>query len=69
MSYEMMQNNKVYITGTVVGEPIFSHEILGEGFYEVAVAVKRLSGQSDDIPLTISERLLEDRKLQIGELI
>ena len=32
MSYEQMQNNKVFLTGRVVSEPEFSHEMLGEGF-------------------------------------
>ena len=70
MSYEMMQNNKVYISGRVVDEPTFSHEVMGEGFYDLTIAVKRLSGQEDYIPLTVSERLMEGEKnLTVGATI
>ncbi len=69
MSYQEMQNNKVYLTGTVVEEPQFSHEILGEGFYDLAISVKRLSGQEDVVPLTVSERLMEGVSFEIGNLI
>ena len=66
MNYTEKQNNKVYILGTVLTKAIFSHEVYGEGFYEMTVGVKRLSGQSDAIPITISERLIEANKLEIG---
>lgn len=69
MSYELMQNNRVYLTGKVASEPVFSHEVMGEGFYDFVLAVKRLSGQEDEIPLTVSERLMEDRCFAIGELM
>jgi len=60
MNYELMQNNRVCLTGTVVEEPKYSHNVLGEGFYDVELDVKRLSGQIDRIPLTVSERLMTD---------
>ena len=63
------QNNKVYIKGEIVTEAKFSHEIYGEGFYEMEVMVKRLSGQSDMLPVTISERLIEENSLSIGSEI
>ena len=63
------QNNKVYLKGEIVTEAKFSHEIYGEGFYEMDVMVKRLSGQSDVLPVTISERLIESKNLQIGSEI
>lgn len=53
-------NNKVYICGTVESDAVFSHEVFGEGFYELFVRVNRLSGQADLLPVTISERLLGD---------
>lgn len=55
-----MQNNRVYVSGKVVSAPEFSHEVMGEGFYDSIVAVERLSGQTDEIPITISERLIDD---------
>ncbi len=69
MSYEQMQNNKVFITGTVASTPEYSHSMMGEGFYDFTVAVKRLSGQDDVIPLTISERLMDGVDFSVGTLI
>lgn len=69
MSYEQMQNNKVCLCGTVASVPQFSHEILGEGFYDLNVSIKRLSGQVDIIPLTISERLMEGENFEVGSPI
>lgn len=63
------QNNKVYLKGEIVTEARFSHEIYGEGFYEMDVMVKRLSGQSDVLPVTISERLIEENSIKIGSTI
>lgn len=62
-------NNKVYLNGTVVTEAEFSHEIFGEGFYEMKVSVPRLSGQCDILPVTISERLINEKSLQVGSTI
>ena len=69
MNYEEMNNNKVELTGTVVSAPEFSHEVFGEGFYECILSVKRLSEQCDEIPITISERLLAERPIEVGEKI
>ena len=44
----------------------FSHEVFGEGFYLVDLAVNRLSEQTDIIPLMISERLLDVTKDYVG---
>lgn len=68
MSFEEMQNNRVYLCGRIASEPIFSHEILGENFYDATISMERLSGQEDIIPITISDRLL-DESLEIGNLI
>ena len=69
MLYTEKQNNKVYIKGEIVSEARFSHEIYGEGFYEMEVLVKRLSGQADVLPVTISERLIESGNLKIGSTL
>ena len=54
-----LQNNSVTLIGEVVSGFTFSHEVRGEAFYLVNLAVKRLSEQADIIPLTISERLID----------
>ena len=53
-----LQNNSVTISGMVMGEPVYSHEIYGEKFYEVTLSVKRLSGMDDYLPISVSEHLL-----------
>lgn len=68
MTYNIEKNNKVYVCGQVVTPATFSHEVFGEGFYELSVQVPRLSGQMDILPVTISERLLGE-KLQVGSTI
>lgn len=56
---KVIENNKVCITGEVVSEFRYSHEVFGEGFYMVDVSVSRLSDMSDVIPLMVSERLMD----------
>ena len=52
--------------GEIISGFTFSHEVFGEGFYLVNVAVSRLSEQADIIPLMISERLLDVKEDYIG---
>lgn len=56
-------NNTAHIRGTVASEPKYSHEILGEGFYDLTVKVPRLSDQFDILPVTISERLISNTNI------
>lgn len=63
------RTNQVYLKGEIVSEAQFSHEVYGEGFYEMNVLVKRLSGQADILPVTISERLIASSDLQVGSQI
>lgn len=41
------ENNKVELTGTIISEPEFNHEVFGEGFYNMYLKVDRLSGTAD----------------------
>ncbi|MBR1868074.1 MAG: single-stranded DNA-binding protein [Clostridia bacterium] len=66
---EEKPNNRVFIRGEIVTEARYSHEVYGEGFYETDVLVKRLSGQADILPLTISERLIQSNGLKPGSQI
>ena len=68
MNYEQMNNNKVYLRGKIVSEPVFSHEVFDEKFSEFDLEVPRLSESSDTIPVTISERLI-DKRIEINEII
>lgn len=65
----IIENNMVTISGKVVSNVEFSHEVYGEGFYYFMFDVPRLSDSSDRIPVTISERLASKDKLEIGTII
>lgn len=69
MNYELMENNKVFLKGEVASSPVFSHEVLGEGFYELHLKVKRLSDNCDIVPVTVSERLLVDDNFAMGKTV
>lgn len=69
MTDKMFDNNQVYMMGEVVSDFQFSHEVFGEGFYMVEVAVNRLSNYADYIPLMVSERLVDTSQDYTGEFI
>ncbi|MBR6788742.1 MAG: single-stranded DNA-binding protein [Clostridia bacterium] len=64
-----LMTNRVYLCGKIETTPTLSHEIYGEGFYEFMLSVPRLSEQFDVIPITLSEKLLAERDLRVGENI
>lgn len=66
---EKMKNNNVLLTGKIVSEPEYSHEVYGEQFYNLFLDVNRKSDIADVIPLTISERLFDVSKECIGTVI
>ena len=69
MTDKLFENNQVSMMGEIVSEFQFSHEVFGEGFYRVELAVNRLSNYSDYIPLMISERLIDTEQDYTGQLI
>lgn len=64
-----MQNNVVHLSGQIASELEFSHEIMDEKFYDFTIAVQRLSGQKDFVPVTVSERIIGENNFEIGNLI
>ena len=66
MDTNYSENNQLVLVGKVTREKRFSHEIYGEKFYIFDLSVPRLSGNSDIIPITISERLLLENELLVG---
>nr|MBO2494167.1 single-stranded DNA-binding protein [Clostridia bacterium] len=60
------ENNQVLVAGKVDSQPIFAHEIYGEGFYNFTLAVPRLSGYIDLLPVTVSERLIDIGQLSVN---
>ena len=69
MNTNYLENNHLVLVGKVTSEKRFSHEIYGEKFYIFDLAVPRLSGNADIIPITVSERLLSINDLKIDSKI
>lgn len=69
MTDKILENNQVSIVGEIISDFQYSHEVYGEGFYMVEVAVSRLSNFSDYIPLMISERLIDTSQSYIGQKV
>ena len=63
---EIEMTNQAIVAGDVITEFQFSHEIFGEGFYTLKIQVRRLSDATDEIPLLVSERLVDVTKNYIG---
>jgi len=62
-----LENNYLTLVGKVTGEKRFSHEIYGERFYIFDLSIARLSGNADIIPVTVSERLINEGMLEEGK--
>ena len=69
MMEKTMENNRVSVIGEVASEFTFSHEVYGEGFYLTTVLVNRLSNQVEEIPLMVSERLMDIHRDYRGGMI
>ncbi|MCC8017197.1 MAG: single-stranded DNA-binding protein [Clostridiales bacterium] len=69
MTDKLFENNQVSMTGEIVSDFRYSHEVFGEGFYLVEIAVNRLSNYADYIPLMISERLIDTEQDYTGQLV
>lgn len=54
-----IENNQVTISGEIVSDFEFNHEVYGERFYTAMIASERTSNKKDIIPIMVSERLVE----------
>jgi len=61
--------NYLHLTGTVCREPEYGHEVFGERFFYVTLSVPRLSGAEDLLPITVSERLMDQADLSPGAVV
>lgn len=59
--------NALHLSGTIIGTPEVGHEAFGEKFYYLTLGVPRLSGAQDQLPVTLSERLLDGAMLADGD--
>lgn len=64
-----IRNNQVTLSGEIVSNFEFSHEVYGEGFYTAMFASERLSGKKDIIPIMVSERLADTGADWIGTFL
>jgi len=65
----MFANNQVTISGEIVSDFQYSHELYGEKFYMVDVKISRLSDSSDIIPVMVSDRMLDISRDYTGLLV
>lgn len=63
MNINYDNNNVLQLKGKIIETPTYSHSVLGEGFFETSLEVKRLSTEVDILPVTISERLISGIKV------
>lgn len=61
--------NVVSLKGELEDELEFSHEIFGEKFYSTKIKIHRLSDSYDILPMTISERLLQEIDFEKDKLV
>lgn len=66
---ELISNNQVTIAGEIVSDFKYSHELFGEKFYMAKVAIIRWSGFCDNIPIMLSEHLVNLEDEYIGKFI
>lgn len=66
---KVIESNVVSVYGIVASKPEFSHEMYGEGFYTILLEVPRLSDTADNLPITVSERLLAGQNIDIGSAV
>lgn len=64
-----INNNNITLAGVVEREPIFSHEVLGEGFHVFMLKCSRTSGNKDTLPVMISDRLVDIREIKVGQVV
>ena len=62
-------DNEARLVGKISRNLEYSHEVHGESFYKTAVQSERISDASDEIIVTVSERLISDIELEIGTYV
>lgn len=63
------ENNRAEVIGIVSDEPKISHEIYGEKFFIFTLNIPRLSGTSDNVKIMVSDRLITDVPISVGDVI
>ena len=69
MNKTRIENNKVTLSGEIISNFEFSHEIYGERFYTADLKVVRKSNEPDFIPVMVSDRLIDIEEEWIGRFV
>lgn len=69
MDANKFKNNQVIVSGEIVSNFEFSHEIFGEGFYTAQLAGERESGTKDIIPIMVSGRIVDVNADWVGQFV
>lgn len=64
-----ISNNQAQVTGVIMDEFTFNHEIYAEKFYTFTLSIPRLSGTDDSVHVMVSERLLSGNNFKVGDLV
>lgn len=54
----LCENNQITVVGSIASDFSFSHECLGERFFQFVIETSRLSDTKDYLPTVISERMM-----------
>lgn len=65
----MINNNQITVSGELVSEFSFDHEVFGEKFYTTKLSAERKSGNIDVLPILISERIIDIKREWKGEMV
>jgi len=63
------ETNKVIACGQIKSPLQFSHKTFGEVFYTFVLGIERRSGYVDELNVMISERLIFETPLQVGDFV
>ena len=69
MAEQVIKNNVAEIVGRMEGELVYSHTVYGEDFYTARIRVPRLSSSYDEIPVMVSNRLLNMEENYDGRIV
>jgi len=65
----IMENNTICLAGEILTKFQYSHTVFGESFYFTTISVERLSGQTDCLPVLVSERIFNVRHSHKGQMV
>jgi len=63
------ETNYAVLQGIIIHELEFSHKTYGEAFYETKISVERKSGYCDEIRVLLSDRLIPEKEIFIGDCV